>query len=753
MQAMKTRYLVLLVLSGSLVVGCSQDPQLVKRQHLENGDVYFQQNKYGEAIIEYRLAIQADPRAGEARKKLATAYLKVEDAPNAFKEFSRAADLLPEDVDVQVTVGKFLLGAGQFEGAKDRAERILKTNPRSVDAQLLLGSALLGLKDPEAAIRQIEEAIKLEPTESRSYAALGAVELSEGQHREAEAAFRKAVELDPKSPKPQVTLGSYYWSVGRTADAESAYKQALALDPKSDAANRALAVLYTSTNRNPLAETHLKVLAEGNPREMLNLGDYYLRANRPKDAVDVLRPLASNSTVGHDAKVRLAALEFSAGRKNEANKLVDEVLSEQPTHSAALVTKAQLLLADNRIDEALARAQAAAAADPGSAVAQYALGSVHSVRNEIPEAIKAFNEVLRINPRAISAQMRVAKLYLSSGEPKNAVPLLESAIRMQPDNPELHLLVARAMLGLKNHDRAEAELRYLLKTYPKSSTVHTLFGVLAADRQDAVGARKSFVRALQLNPRDAEAVGDLVTLEVQAKRPADARRLVEAYLTDFPDDAGVRILAARTYATTGDIAKAEDALRYVLDRDSSNVDAYTMLGQLYIRAGRLDEARAEYEKVLARNPNSIPANTFLAVILEAQQKPDEAKRRYEHVLELDPNAAVAANNLANLYVERGENIDLALQLAQRAKQLLPRESNVNDTLGWIYYKKNLVAQAIPLLQLGSASNPVHLYHLGMAYRQSGEWNKARQTLERALKLNADFPGADEAKKALASIPG
>ncbi len=181
-----------------------------------------------------------------------------------------------------------------------------------------------------------------------------------------------------------------------------------------------------------------------------------------------------------------------------------------------------------------------------------------------------------------------------------------------------------------------------------------------------------------------------------------------------------------------------------------------MLAGLYTVQRRLDSAQAEYEKVLARDPKSLPANTLVALIMDAQGKQDDAKRLYERILEMHPNAAVAANNLAWIYVERGENLDRALELAQKAKEQLPSNSNVNDTLGWIYYKKNLLGQALPLLEESvakDAANPLLLYHLGMAYVKSGDIVKGRQSLEKALKLRPDFPGSQEAKSTLAAIAG
>jgi tetratricopeptide (TPR) repeat protein len=157
----------LVALTTIVAASCARDPNMVKREHVQRGDVYMAEKKYHEAIIEYRGAVQADPRFGEARKKLGEAYVKTDDPAGAFSEYVRAADLLPDDVDVQLKTAGLLQLAGRFEDAKARAEQALKKAPGNIDAQLLVGSALLGLKDPDAAIAQIQEATRLDPGAGR----------------------------------------------------------------------------------------------------------------------------------------------------------------------------------------------------------------------------------------------------------------------------------------------------------------------------------------------------------------------------------------------------------------------------------------------------------------------------------------------------------------------------------------------------------------------------------------------------------
>ncbi len=77
-----------------------------------------------------------------------------------------------------------------------------------------------------------------------------------------------------------------------------------------------------------------------------------------------------------------------------------------------------------------------------------------------------------------------------------------------------------------------------------------------------------------------------------------------------------------------------------------------------------------------------------------------------------------------------------------------------DTLGWVYYKKGLYDSAIGEFSDSLAKIPDNaavIYHLGMAYYKKGDTARAREQLEKALSLQTDFPGSEEAKKVLAEL--
>jgi tetratricopeptide (TPR) repeat protein len=143
-----------------------------------------------------------------------------------------------------------------------------------------------------------------------------------------------------------------------------------------------------------------------------------------------------------------------------------------------------------------------------------------------------------------------------------------------------------------------------------------------------------------------------------------------------------------------------------------------------------------------------------AMILHMQNRLPEAQKRYEAIVARNQRAAIASNNLAWLYAEQGGNLDMALQLAQAAKVQMPDSAPINDTLGWVFYKRDLPGQAIPVFEESVArdpSNPYYHYHLGLAYVKAGQAVKAQASLDRALRLDPNFEGATAARQALASL--
>jgi Flp pilus assembly protein TadD len=195
-------------------------------------------------------------------------------------------------------------------------------------------------------------------------------------------------------------------------------------------------------------------------------------------------------------------------------------------------------------------------------------------------------------------------------------------------------------------------------------------------------------------------------------------------------------------------------MRKAVDADPANLAAYEALGRLFVKANRLGEAVQEFEALAARQPQPVASLTMIGMIHESLKRTDDARRSYEKALEFDPKAAVAGNNLAWIYVNTGGSLDVALQLAKNAKAALPKQPEVGDTLGWIYYKKGLWSLAIRELKDAAdrdPANPAYHYHLGLAYAANGNRDLARGSLQTALRLRSDFDGAQDASRVLSTL--
>lgn len=738
-----------------LAASACSDPEARKQQFLERGNALAAEGKYQEAVLEYRNAIRLDRLFGEARFQLAEAYAQIQ-SPDAAREYIRAADLLPERADVQTKAALVMLMTGEFEGARKYIDAALKVDPNNVDAQIMLANSLAGLKDVAGAVRELEEAMQLAPEDSRPYLNLGRIRVSEGRGAEAEAAFKRAVEIDPRSISAKLALAYYYWSVQRVDDVHRTLQDALATDPDDMLTNRLLAIFYAGQNRLADAEAPLQhLVARKDIGATMMLADIYSRTERTAQARLLYEELTENKQARAAAIARLAGLDYAADRRTAAHARVDAGLAEDAHNLDLILLKANWLLREQRRDEALELARQAVALDGKSAAAQYTLGSIHAARGELDLAVAAYTSALALNPQFTAAEVRLSGLRVAQGRSADALKHAQAAQKASPSSPEARLTLARATLANGDTATAERQLTPLLAEFPRSAAVHSLHGWLLLAKPDQAGATRAFDKALEISPGSLDALAGRLSVDLRSKRVPDGRSRVERALALRANEPELLLLAARFEISAGEMARAEQHLTKAIEIDPSTLAGYGMLGELYARQNRLDEAKQEYLELARRRPQSVAARVMVGMILDAQNKPEESRTVYEAIVADTSNAPVAANNLAYNYAVRGEQLDVALSLAQKAKAQLPDSHEVSDTLGWIYYQKGMPELAVQALEFSARkapNNAGYQYHLGMAYAKAGRIDEARETLNRALQLQPNFSGAAEARDAIASLP-
>ena len=195
-------------------------------------------------------------------------------------------------------------------------------------------------------------------------------------------------------------------------------------------------------------------------------------------------------------------------------------------------------------------------------------------------------------------------------------------------------------------------------------------------------------------------------------------------------------------------ASLQKAIRLAPDRDTG----YLLLAQLYVSAGKGQAALDQLNGFVAKT-NDAAVYVEIGSIYESLKDYPKARDAYAKAIALAPGFASALNNIAYLYLVRFGDLNRAVEFAEKAYRASPTPA-VADTLGWALCKKGEYSRARTLLE-DSASKmsgqPEVQFHLGMVRYFMGDEEPARDALQRAAESTGDFPGKDEAVKALATL--
>jgi tetratricopeptide (TPR) repeat protein len=283
---------------------------------------------------------------------------------------------------------------------------------------------------------------------------------------------------------------------------------------------------------------------------------------------------------------------------------------------------------------------------------------------------------------------------------------------------------------------------------PADALFQSAVGQLSQGRYQE--AEESFRKLAELEPTTSRGMLGIAEVWTAQKKEGDALRMLQAEAGKYPARPelhfGIGNLAMRT--AQYDLAIAEFLL--VLDRVDRNskgaADLYLRMGEAYRRKGDLDFAIAVLGHAQTLQPANPAILTALAFTLESAGQRQAAGDQYRKILELDPKNALALNNLAFMLADSGTDPGLALAYAHRARQLLPNEPTITDTLGWVYLKLNRPEDAITLFREVVQKDPrraAYRYHLAAALELKGDHAEARKESEAALKSN---PSKDEEEK-------
>ncbi len=651
------------------------------------------------------------------------------EAAAAQAQMREAGDLLktvkPDDLarlpQLLLVSGVVHYALGEFERARDDLSRFLERTADHAGARRLLGTVYLQLGEPRQALSVLEPARRQAGEDYRLLGLLGIAHMRVGNHLLATQLLEQAAELSGGAPGIVTELANLRFQRGQRAQALDELGAVFDKDPNQFRAGMLLMTLQ-------------------------------LRSGRAADAVKVSERLIALEPDNLTLLNLRAMAQLGSGDATAARATLERALAVDPGFVTAHVNLAKLELAQGQTEQAIARLSGQLAAYPGNGVLMYELGRVYAAADRLDEAALWWEKARSVDAAALAPRLALAELYRQRQAPAKALALAEEAVQRAPED-----LAALAALG---------QLQ------------------LAAGQREP--AQVTFRRLAKFAGVDPDRLLGVARLQLRAGVPADAAQSLEQAERADPRREDVLVALIEAYQAVGRFDQAEERARALLAAHPGEAVVHGVLGDVLLRRGRFQEAAQVYQQGLALKPGvGLALGAYRALLgggdgpraialLEGWLKdhPDDrlaqmalgegyvlagewrrAQPLYETLVAARPDDAVLLNNLAYIYLQTGD--PRALDTARRALERAPEDAAALDTLGWVLVQRGEPAQGLAHLreaQSRASTNPEVRYHLGVALAGLGRQAEARRQLEQALVNAATFPGADEARKLLETLP-
>ena len=207
-----------------------------------------------------------------------------------------------------------------------------------------------------------------------------------------------------------------------------------------------------------------------------------------------------------------------------------------------------------------------------------------------------------------------------------------------------------------------------------------------------------------------------------------------------------------------DGGKTEAALEvlYYLSREFSDSGiVHNSLGDFLRREERYSEAKIAYDRAvdIYRENNNVSWLVLYArgITHERLQEWDKAEADFRNALTINPDQANVLNYLGYSLIDRGEKLDEAMTMIEKAVSLQPESGYIVDSLAWGLFKLGKYETAIPHMEKAAELMPVDPIvtdHLGDLYWAVGRQLEAKFQWRRALSFDPELKDATRIREKL-----
>jgi tetratricopeptide (TPR) repeat protein len=746
-------------LLGAMLGGCRRTPEAEK--YLSRGKQLVEKKEYTRALLEFMNASRAQPKNAEPYYQSGLAYLAMGDYRTAYGNLLRATELDPNHKGAQIKLAEVIGSSApasrdpkNLEEAEKRVRTILAIVPDSPDAMSALGITEYLLGKPVDGIKHLQMALEKFPQHLQSAKALADIKLSQKDFKGAEQILKRVADESPNSVEAQLALARFYVLTGRAGDAEATYRRALSIDPKYGPALLDLVRVQLGTGQKAGAEKTLITLSSLPDKQYRPLYALFLfDQGRREEALKMFEQQAKDDPKDRDAFLRLSSAYFFAKRFPDVERVINEALKRNPKDVSALLERAKLYLVTAKVTEAETDLNQVLKLEPYSAMAYYLLSKVSVGRGQQQVGRQHLSRALDFKPDLLAARIELAQSLTAARDGKSALILLNATPESQKKLLPVIVAVNWALFYSGDHAEMRKRVAAALAVYPGAPDLLLQDGILKFQAKDLAGARRSLEQVLAVRPEDAEALDSLGKTYVVQKQPEAALRTIQEYVSRRPASAPLQNLLGYWMGTNGHPDLARKAFTGAVAADPSFVSSRMSLALLDAQEGKYESARQTLALVAQAPTMQARAEITLGSIDQKLGNPSAAISHYRKAVEAEPDNATALNNLAYLLANDTDQLDEALKYAQHAKELDPKNTFVEDTIGWAFYRKGLYSSALPHLENAVAKDgaAVFKYHLAMGYLKMGNHQRGVKLLTEARKIDPSMPEADAASKLLASL--
>ncbi len=341
-------------------------------------------------------------------------------------------------------------------------------------------------------------------------------------------------------------------------------------------------------------------------------------------------------------------------------------------------------------------------------------------RNSVVNAAAAGSfDTTSATPPAQRAQQLIA-----DGWWRDARQLLEVAVCDEPADPALRYLLGYTLYKLDEYKKAEKQLDEAVALDPDNASYHRWLGSAVGklarhgSKFKAIGrakkCRRSFERAIELNPRDLDTAFVLLQFYLRAPRLAGGDKAAACELAEhIARQDPVRGHGARSLVYEWDDKDYESARRELLaavSRRPADVSLGLELAAFHQRRDNVAAAEAVYRDILARDETAFEARYRLADCYRSTERYDDTINELELILRQDPGELPALYYIADALVLADRDLTRARKLlcqyvSHEVRGYWPSHAQAHWRLATIHDRQGRRSAAVRSLELSLEQDP------------------------------------------------